>query len=193
MDIEARELERYRGSPVRSEEGMTIGLVDLIMLDRATREPEWIGVPAKGGEGAWRPIPVAGARLAEGEILVPYPKERVDEAPRVTAPDISEAEERSLYRHYGIKRSKEESLSGLPEPSQRPTARRNLSEQLYRVTPKEKGGWSIVKEGSSKPAASARLKKDAVRKARMMAKSAGADLVIHKVDGEVQQELSYRE
>jgi Uncharacterized protein conserved in bacteria (DUF2188)/PRC-barrel domain len=187
MGLEAKELERLRGAPVRSQEGEILGSLDLIMVDRVTREPEWIGVRIEGDEPGWLPIPVVAVRAEGAEVLIAYPKEQVQGAPTVMDSEIGEAEERSLYDYFGIDRSKEESPSGLPDSAAQPPE----DQRVFRVTHKQEGGWSVVEEGSGQVVASTRLKKEAVQKAKRLARSEGADLVIQKVDGEVQEELSY--
>jgi uncharacterized protein (TIGR02271 family) len=84
-------------------DGGRIGPVDAIYLDDQTGEPEWalVNTGLFGTKASF--VPLAQATEADGDVRVPYDKQLVKDAPRID-PDghLSEAEERQLWRHYGL-------------------------------------------------------------------------------------------
>jgi uncharacterized protein (TIGR02271 family) len=84
-------------------DGGRIGPIDAIYLDDETGEPEWALVTTGlfGTKASF--VPLAQATEADGDVGVPYDKQLVKDAPRID-PDghLSEAEERQLWRHYGL-------------------------------------------------------------------------------------------
>jgi uncharacterized protein (TIGR02271 family) len=117
-----QELIEMRGKPVYTSNGEKLGDFEEIYHDEATREPEWIRVKSStlGGILGTKHfmVPLQGAEFQDGEdpaIRVPYPKERVQDAPDVEGDRISEEDERRLYNHYGLQASERRSGSQLPE------------------------------------------------------------------------------
>ena len=84
-------------------DGGRIGPIDAIYLDDQTGEPEWalVNTGLFGTKASF--VPLAQATEDVGDVRVPYDKQLVKDAPRVD-PDgyLSEAEERQLWRHYGL-------------------------------------------------------------------------------------------
>src|SRR5918996_149571 len=84
-------------------DGGRIGPIDAIYLDDRTGEPEWalVNTGLFGTKASF--VPLAQATEADGDVRVPYDKQLVKDAPRID-PDrhLSEAEERQLWRHYGL-------------------------------------------------------------------------------------------
>lgn len=65
--------------------------------------------------------------------------------------------------------------------------------QVYHVVPAEKG-WEVKKEGNKRPSVKTRLKKDAIDRAKELAKKAKlGQVIIHKKDGTIQTEYTYGE
>jgi uncharacterized protein (TIGR02271 family) len=110
-----QDLERLRGAPVRSRDGEQIGSVEQVYVDRDTGQPEWIGI----GTGLLRMkrvlVPVQGATTSADGIQVPYDKDHVKASPDIDEDEISQATERDLASHYGLKYSERRSDTGLPE------------------------------------------------------------------------------
>ncbi len=91
-----------RGATVRDRGGEKIGTLGDVFLDRDTDRPAWVGVKT-GLFGAKQSyVSLAAAKLAGGEVHLPYDKDLVKNAPHVE-PEVSldAAEEEALYRHYG--------------------------------------------------------------------------------------------
>lgn len=84
-------------------DGGRIGPIDAIYLDDRTGEPEWalVNTGLFGTKASF--VPLAQAAEDTGDVRVPYDKQLVKDAPRID-PDghLSEAEERQLWRHYGL-------------------------------------------------------------------------------------------
>lgn len=91
------------GLTVYDSEGERIGSVGRVYVDDSTGRPDWITV--KTGLFGMKEsfVPLAGARRAGPDLHIPYPKDRVKEAPRVDADaHLSVVEEEELYRHYDL-------------------------------------------------------------------------------------------
>jgi uncharacterized protein (TIGR02271 family) len=113
--MSTQDLERLRGSPVRSRDGEQIGSVEQVYVDRDTGQPEWIGI----GTGFLKTkrvlVPVQGSTTSADGIQVPYDKDQVKASPDIDEDEISQATERELSSHYGLKYSERRSDTGLPE------------------------------------------------------------------------------
>jgi uncharacterized protein (TIGR02271 family) len=100
-DIET--IRTWEGRTLLDREGGRIGTIDAIYLDDRTGEPEWalVNTGLFGTKSSF--VPLAQASQSDNDVLVPYDKQLVKDAPRVD-PDqhLSEAEERQLWRHYGL-------------------------------------------------------------------------------------------
>jgi uncharacterized protein (TIGR02271 family) len=93
----------WEGRTLVDRDGGRVGSIDAIYLDDRTGEPEWalVNTGLFGTKASF--VPLAQATQTGDDIVVPYDKQLVKDAPRVD-PDgqLSEAEERQLWRHYGL-------------------------------------------------------------------------------------------
>jgi uncharacterized protein (TIGR02271 family) len=100
-DIET--ISTWEGRTLLDRDGGRIGTIDAIYLDDRTGQPEWalVNTGLFGTKSSF--VPLAQATQADQDVRVPYDKQLVNDAPRVD-PDghLSEAEERQLWRHYGL-------------------------------------------------------------------------------------------
>jgi uncharacterized protein (TIGR02271 family) len=97
------EAYEWRGRSVVTSDGDKIGRLEEIYLDTDSGEPEWATV-ATGLFGAQQTfVPLVDVDHRRGEVVVPYSKDQVKDAPSVD-PDgqLSHEEEYRLYEHYGI-------------------------------------------------------------------------------------------
>jgi uncharacterized protein (TIGR02271 family) len=97
------EAYEWRGRNVVASDGDKIGTLEEIYLDTQTGEPEWATV-RMGLFGAQHTfIPLVQVDHRRGEVVVPYSKDQVKDAPSVD-PDgqLSRDEEDRLYSHYGV-------------------------------------------------------------------------------------------
>ncbi|WP_326960144.1 MULTISPECIES: PRC and DUF2382 domain-containing protein [unclassified Arthrobacter] len=96
------DLLKHNGN-VLSSDGNKIGSIGQVYADDDNGQPTW--VTAKTGLfGASESfVPLEGARVEGGDVVVPYTKEQVKDAPRVeTDGHLEPAEEDRLYAHYGL-------------------------------------------------------------------------------------------
>ena len=93
----------WEARPMVDRDGSRIGSIDAIYLDDRTGQPEWalVNTGLFGTRSSF--VPLAQATQTDHDVRVPYDKQLVKDAPRVD-PDgyLSEAEERQLWRHYGL-------------------------------------------------------------------------------------------
>ncbi|MFJ8719402.1 DUF2382 domain-containing protein [Streptomyces violaceus] len=91
--------------PVYDTDGNEIGEAKHVFLDDATRQPEWVSVKTGLFGTSESFIPISDASLVEDHLEVPFPKEKVKDAPNVDVDaggHLSEDEEHRLYEYYGI-------------------------------------------------------------------------------------------
>jgi uncharacterized protein (TIGR02271 family) len=100
---EMTEAYDWSGRTVVDPAGDKIGKVDQVYLDTATGEPEWLAVHTGLFGTKTNFVPLEGATPAGEDIQVAYTKDQVKDAPGVD-PDgeLSQAEERELWTHYGL-------------------------------------------------------------------------------------------
>src|SRR5918995_3190153 len=93
----------WQGRTLLDRDGNRIGSIDAIYLDDQTGQPEWalVNTGLFGTKASF--VPLAQATPTDQDVRVPYDKQLVKDAPRID-PDghLSEAEERQLWRHYGL-------------------------------------------------------------------------------------------
>jgi hypothetical protein len=93
----------WEGRTLLDRDGGRIGIIDAIYLDVRTGEPEWalVNTGLFGTRSSF--FPLAQAFQSDRDVVVLYDKELVRDAPQVD-PDqqLSEAEERQLWQHYGL-------------------------------------------------------------------------------------------
>jgi uncharacterized protein (TIGR02271 family) len=93
----------WQGRTLVDRDGSRIGPIDAIYLDDQTGQPEWalVNTGLFGTRSSF--VPLAQATPTDPDVRVPYDKQLVNDAPRID-PDqhLSEAEERQLWRHYGL-------------------------------------------------------------------------------------------
>jgi uncharacterized protein (TIGR02271 family) len=93
----------WQGRTMLDRDGNRIGTIDAIYLDDHTGQPEWalVNTGLFGTKSTF--VPLAQAFQTDNDVLVPYDKQLVKDAPRVDVDQhLSEAEEQQLWRHYGL-------------------------------------------------------------------------------------------
>ena len=100
-DVET--IRTWEGRTLLNRDGSRIGTIEAIYLDDRTGQPEWalVNTGLFGTTSSF--VPLAQAFQSDNDVLTAYDKQQVADAPRVD-PDqhLSEAEERQLWRHYGL-------------------------------------------------------------------------------------------
>lgn len=99
------ELPGVVGSTLFGADEQKIGTVADIYMDDSTMEPEWLLVKTGWFAGRQSFVPIAQAEWQGANLVVPYAKAEVKEAPTAEADgSLEPAEEETLYRHYGLER-----------------------------------------------------------------------------------------
>src|SRR3712207_1491689 len=72
-----------------------------------TSEPEWVTTSTGLFGTSESFVPLSGATVSGNDVVVPYDKDKVKDAPRVGDSDghLSEEQEAELYRYYGLEYS----------------------------------------------------------------------------------------
>jgi hypothetical protein len=90
-----------KGGNVVGSNGDKIGSIGQLYADDDTGEPTWVAVKTGLFGTAQSFVPVEGARIDGGDLVVPYTKDQVKDAPRVdTDGHLEPEEEDRLYTHY---------------------------------------------------------------------------------------------
>jgi uncharacterized protein (TIGR02271 family) len=95
--------ESLRGRTVVATDGGKIGKVDEVFLDDQTNAPEWVAVSTGLFGSHVSLIPLAAAEQRGDDIVVPYTKDQVKDAPHQDVDQhLSPAEEEQLFQYYGV-------------------------------------------------------------------------------------------
>jgi sporulation protein YlmC with PRC-barrel domain len=107
----------WRGRTVVDRDGEKIGKLDDLYLDEETSRPEWAGISTGVFGRRQSLVPLRDAQLVDEDVQVPFEQEQVKDAPKVEPEEtLSQEEEASLYRHYGLEYSSSGTV--LPEQGQ---------------------------------------------------------------------------
>jgi uncharacterized protein (TIGR02271 family) len=88
---------------VVSQDGNKIGSIGQVYVDDETDQPNWVTVKTGLFGTSESFVPLEGARIEGNDIVVPYDKELVKDAPRVDADGhLEPTEEDRLYAHYQL-------------------------------------------------------------------------------------------
>lgn len=92
-----------QGANVLSEDGEKIGSIGQVFVDNADGQPSWVTVRTGLFGMSETFVPLEGARTEGNDIVVPYSKNQVKDAPRIDADrPLEPAEEDRLYQHYQL-------------------------------------------------------------------------------------------
>ena len=90
-----------KGGTIVGSDGGTSGSIGQLYADDDTGEPTWVTVTTGLFGTSQSFVPVEGARIDGGDLVVPYTKDQVKDAPRVdTDGHLEPEEEDRLYTHY---------------------------------------------------------------------------------------------
>jgi uncharacterized protein (TIGR02271 family) len=91
------------GGNVVGNNGEKIGGIGQVFLDDHSGQPEWVTAKTGLFGGGESFVPLRDAEVAGEDIRVPYGKDKVKDAPRISDADshLSEDEEATLYEYYG--------------------------------------------------------------------------------------------
>ncbi len=92
-----------QGANVLSEDGEKIGSIGQVFVDNVDGRPSWVTVRTGLFGMSESFVPLEGARTEGNDIVVPYSKDHVKDAPRIDADGpLEPAEEDRLYQHYQL-------------------------------------------------------------------------------------------
>jgi uncharacterized protein (TIGR02271 family) len=117
---EMSEAYDFRGRTVVDRDGQKIGKVDDLYLDREGGRPEWalVNTGLFGTKKTF--VPLRGASPTGEDVQLPIAKDQVKDAPSIEADEeLSEAEERRLFEHYGVPYTTEGSTTAQGSPGKR--------------------------------------------------------------------------
>jgi len=100
----AQDLQDLIGRKAVDREGDKIGTVEAVYLDDQTNEPTWLTVTTGWFGGRISYVPFEGTYIGGDDLVLPYRKDHVRDAPNFPADGhLSPEEEERLYDHYGIR------------------------------------------------------------------------------------------
>lgn len=92
-----------RHGNVLSTDGDKIGAISQVYADDVGGEPTWVTVKTGLFGMSESFVPLEGARIDGDDIVVPYSKDQIKEAPRTDADGhLEPSEEDRLYEHYRL-------------------------------------------------------------------------------------------
>jgi len=122
--ITTEQVQQVIGSTVRGTDGDKIGKVGQVYFDDATGQPAWVTVQTGLFGTKETFVPVDSADVRDGDLTVPYTKDKVKDAPNIDVDQhLSEAEEAELYRYYGVEYSTAGVTDTQTQPDYSKTAR----------------------------------------------------------------------
>jgi uncharacterized protein (TIGR02271 family) len=96
-----------QGGNVLSEDGEKIGSIGQVFVDNDDGQPSWVTVRTGLFGLSESFVPLEGARTEGEDMVVPYGKNQVKDAPRIDADHpLEPAEEDRLYEHYHLGRGR---------------------------------------------------------------------------------------
>jgi uncharacterized protein (TIGR02271 family) len=92
------------GGNVVGQDGSKIGSIGQVYLDDRTSQPAWVTTKTGMFGNSETFVPLDGARVDGNDVVVPYAKDKVKDAPRIGDSDghLEEQQEAELYRYYGL-------------------------------------------------------------------------------------------
>jgi uncharacterized protein (TIGR02271 family) len=132
----------WRGKTMVDRDGSRIGPITDIYADTQTGQPEWALVDTGlfGAKSTF--VPIVEARTTGDDVQVPYQKQLIKDAPTIEADrDLSVADERELWRHYGLDYDASGDTAGRDVPGQPTDTAMTRSEEELQVgtTRRERG------------------------------------------------------
>lgn len=96
-----QDAKNWAGLDVLDRDGTHIGTCTALYVDEATDQPEWLSVDRTDGPTAF--VPVLEATERDGQVHLAFAAQAVADAPTFGSPGtLSQEEEATLYRHYGV-------------------------------------------------------------------------------------------
>lgn len=97
------EVQRWLGHELYGAGQERLGEITEVYLDSGTDQPEWLTVRTGLFGTKVSFVPIGSASMEGDQVMVPFSKQEVKDAPNVTANgELSAEQERRLYDHYGL-------------------------------------------------------------------------------------------
>jgi uncharacterized protein (TIGR02271 family) len=97
------DVQGWIGQELHGSDDDKIGKIDQVYVDRETGEPKFLTVKTGLFGNNVSFVPIEQARGAGDQVVVPYTKDQVKDAPNVDADgDITPEEERRIFEHYSL-------------------------------------------------------------------------------------------
>ena len=115
MTMSSQDIQSWVGRTAVGAQGEKIGKITDIYLDEQTDKPEWLAVSTGLLGTRVSFVPLQGATAQGDDVVLPFSKDQVKDAPNAEADGrLSMEEEARLYAHYGLNYSDAPSDTGLP-------------------------------------------------------------------------------
>lgn len=102
-----------RAGNVLTSDGEKIGSIGQVYVDDDSDQPTWVTVRTGLFGTSESFVPLEAARLEGDDILVPYTKDQVKDAPRIDDDGhLNPTDEDRLYDHYGLARTYSDAAMG---------------------------------------------------------------------------------
>ncbi|MEO6957070.1 MAG: PRC and DUF2382 domain-containing protein [Antricoccus sp.] len=96
-------IEKLQHGNAIHEDGDKIGSIGQVYLDDNTGQPAWVTVKTGMFGNSESFIPLENAEMRGEDVVLPYAKEKVKDAPKMDADQHLDVEqERKLYEYYGL-------------------------------------------------------------------------------------------
>ena len=104
--VDLAQADTFSGRTLLGSDGEKIGRIDTLYVDENGQDPKFVTVNTGLFGTKTSFVPVAEARLQGEDVVVPYSKDQVKQAPNVEVDeDLTAEEEQRLYSHYGMTRT----------------------------------------------------------------------------------------
>ena len=136
-----------QGANVLSGDGEKIGSIGQVFVDNDEGQPRWATVKTGLFGMSESFVPLDGARTEGNDLLVPYSKDQVKDAPRIDADrPLEPAEEERLYQHYQLDRERTytEASAATAEFSAGPAGARDDTETDRATAPTGSAGYDTT-------------------------------------------------
>ncbi len=101
--LEQNQIDQVSGTTAYGSDGEKIGTVGQVFLDDQSGQPEWVTVNTGLFGMSESFVPIRDASFSGDRLTIPFDKDRVKNAPNVSADThLSPEEERELYNYYSV-------------------------------------------------------------------------------------------
>jgi uncharacterized protein (TIGR02271 family) len=101
--IDQFQAQQLVGQTLRTTNGDKIGTIGQVYIDDYHGQPEWVTVNTGFFGSNESFVPLAEANLSGSDVVVPYAKDQIKNAPNISdSGHLSEVEEQDLYQHYNV-------------------------------------------------------------------------------------------